>query len=70
MDGVTLADSQFRKHFDAIVVAIMDVETDSIAFNPNGDVALTPGDTLVVLGSAEMVQRLREEGCTALLPTR
>jgi Trk K+ transport system NAD-binding subunit len=48
----------------------MDVETDSIAFNPNGDVALTPGDTLVVLGSAEMVQRLREEGCTALLPTR
>ncbi len=70
LDGVTLAGSQFRKHFDAIVVAIIDADTDAIAFNPKGDVALTPGDSLVVLGSAEMVQKLREEGCTSLETTR
>jgi voltage-gated potassium channel len=63
--GVTLAESDFRKHFDAIVVAIIDGKTQDMAFNPKDDATLRAGDSLVVLGSAEMVQRLREEGCTA-----
>jgi voltage-gated potassium channel len=61
--GSTLAKSNFRANFDAIVVAIIDSETDTVAFNPKGDVELTTGDSLVVLGSSEMVQRVREEGC-------
>ena len=63
--GKTLAGSEFRKRFDAIVVAIIDVETDTMTFNPKEDVELTPGDSLVVMGSAEMVQKLREAGCSA-----
>lgn len=65
LDGTTLAKSQFRQKFDAIVVAIIDCETDTMAFNPKDDAELTPGDSLVVLGSREMVQRLRDEASTA-----
>ena len=68
--GVTFDGSRFRKHFDAIVVAIIDGESEEMCFNPKDDSPLSPGDSLVVLGSAEMVQRLREEGCTALQPTQ
>jgi voltage-gated potassium channel len=65
LDGKTLQESEFRKRFDAIVVAMIDDETDEMVFNPKGDVRLTPGDSLVVLGSAEMVELLRTEGCTS-----
>lgn len=65
LDGTTLAQSQFRQKFDAIVVAIIDSETDTMVFNPKDDAELTPGDSLVVLGSREMVQRLRDEASTA-----
>ncbi|MBO6577386.1 MAG: potassium channel protein [Rhodothermales bacterium] len=61
--GSSLDGSDFRSRFEAIVVAIIDKETDKMVFNPRSDVELTPGDSLVVLGSLEMVQQLREEGC-------
>ncbi|NNE70014.1 MAG: potassium channel protein [Rhodothermales bacterium] len=63
--GATVAASQFRERFDAIIVAIIDSETDEMTFNPKGSVKLTPGDSLVILGSKEMVQRVRQEGCTS-----
>jgi len=63
LDGKSLAASNFRKRFDAIVVAIIDSETDEMRFNPSPRSDLSCGDVLIVLGSEEMVERLREEGC-------
>ncbi len=61
----TLAGSEYGDRFEAIVVAMIQRETGEMVFNPKDDVGLMPGDSLVVLGSSEMVQRLRSDGCTS-----
>ena len=61
----TLAGSNFRKNFNAIVVAVLDRQTDRMQFNPTPEYRFRPGDTLIVLGSTDMIQRLRQEGCAA-----
>lgn len=63
--GKSLAESNFRQQFDAIVIAIIDADTEEMKFNPGPDDRITAGDTLVVLGSEEMIDRLRLRGCTA-----
>lgn len=63
LDGSSLAASNFRKRFDAIVVATIDSETNEMRFNPSPQAEITSGDVLIVLGSKEMVDRLREKGC-------
>lgn len=63
LDGSSLARSNFRKRFDAIVVAIMEARTQDMRFNPDPRAKLRSGDVLIVLGSREMVERLRAEGC-------
>lgn len=62
--GRTLSESQFRQRFDAIVVAIMDGATRMMEFNPSPTIVLKPDDLLIVLGSGEMIERLRREGCS------
>lgn len=62
--GRTLSESQFRQRFDAIVVAIMDSVTQDMDFNPSPTVVIKPDDLLIVLGSGEMIDRLRSEGCS------
>ncbi len=62
--GRTLSESQFRQRFDAMVVAIMDNATLSMDFNPGPTVVIKPNDLLIVLGSGEMIDRLRREGCS------
>lgn len=61
--GKSLAESHFRQQFDAIVIAILDGETSEMHFNPSARTEITPGDILIVLGSEEMIDRLRNEGC-------
>ncbi|NBC18147.1 MAG: potassium channel protein [Bacteroidetes bacterium] len=63
--GKSLSDSNFRQQFDAIVIAIIEGETEEMKFNPGPHDRITAGDTLVVLGSEEMIDRLRVRGCTA-----
>jgi voltage-gated potassium channel len=63
--GKTLADSKFRQQFDAIVVSIIDGVTRNMLFNPESNVVMKAGDVLIVLGSGEMVERLRTGGCVA-----
>jgi len=63
--GKTLQEANFRQRFDAIVVAVMDGKTKGMTFNPGPSAAINDGDTLIVMGSTEMISRLRTEGCSA-----
>ncbi len=60
----SLAESTFRQRFNAIVVAILDSETDEMQFNPSATSTIKAGDILIVLGSQDMINRLRTEGCS------
>lgn len=60
--GKSLADSSFRQQFDAIVIAVMDGETQEMRFNPTAHDKIHVSDILIVLGSQEMIERLRREG--------
>ena len=60
----TLAESNFRQEFNTIVVAILDSQTDRMQFNPSASSVIKAGDTLIVLGSQDMIDRLRNEGCS------
>lgn len=62
--GRTLAESNFRQRFDAVVIGVLDGGTDDLKFNPSPRDKIKAGDILVVLGSNEMITRLRVEGCT------
>lgn len=62
----SLVESHFRQRFDAMVVAIMDFDTLDMTFNPGPEHRIKPNDTLIVMGSIEMIQRLRTDGCTSL----
>lgn len=61
--GKSLAESNLRKNFDAIVVSIMDGKTLEMKFNPDANDCINAGDTLIVLGSREMIGKLRKDGC-------
>ena len=63
--GKSLQEANFRQQFDAIVVAVMDGQTMGMSFNPGPSEQIKAGDTLIVMGSADMITRLRTEGCTA-----
>ena len=61
--GKTLAASHFRQQFDAIVIAVIKNDTAEMTFNPSPHDRIEAGDVLIVLGSSEMIRRLRREGC-------
>ena len=65
LDGRSLAQAQFRQQFDAVVVALIGAEAGEMKFNPSANDLISAGDVLIVLGSHEMIERLREDGCTA-----
>lgn len=64
LDGKSLAEARFRQRFDAVVVALIDAESDEMKFNPSASDLIGAGDILIVLGSREMIDRLRQDGCT------
>lgn len=64
--GKSLAESQFRQHFAAMVIALLDQKTGDMMFNPDPKATISAGDILIVLGSKEMIQRLRDEGSRRL----
>ncbi len=59
--GRSLADVDFRRRFDAIVVAVHNVDEGRWLFNPDALVPLRAGDTLIVLGSPESVRTIRAQ---------
>nr|WP_272506831.1 TrkA C-terminal domain-containing protein [Salinibacter ruber] len=61
--GQTLAESNFRQQFDAIVIGIIDADTGAMTFNPSPTERIDVGDILIVLGETEIIDALRERVC-------
>ena len=62
--GKTLVGSQFRQHFETVVLAVWDEKRGELKYNPSPDTTLQAGDVLIVIGSGAMIDRLRRKGCT------
>ena len=62
LDGRSLAEVDFRRRFDAIVVAVFNAADARWLFNPDALLPLRAGDVLIVLGSPEAVRTIREQG--------
>jgi len=60
LDGHSLRDIDFRRRYDAIVVAVLKGETGDFAFNPDATVPLAAGDTLIVLASQDQLGKIQE----------
>ncbi len=58
--GKNLAESQIRKKYNAIVVAIKK-EDGTMVFNPNFDYVLQEGDTLIFISEQENIDRLKKD---------
>lgn len=63
LDGRSLAQSDFRKRFNAVVIALLNEDTNEWRFNPSPTASMEAGDILIVLGDHDMIKRLRNEGC-------
>lgn len=63
--GKSVAEAHIRQQFDAIVITIIKATTGEMKFNPSLNDRIEAGDTLIVLGSQEMIHRLEREGCRA-----
>ncbi|MFB6099088.1 MAG: TrkA family potassium uptake protein [Salinibacter sp.] len=61
--GQTLAESNFRQQFDAIVIGIIDADTGDMTFNPSPAERIDAGDILIVLGETAVIDTLREKVC-------
>jgi voltage-gated potassium channel len=61
--GQSLAESNFRQQFDAVVIGIIDADTGDMTFNPTPSARIEAGDILIVLGSSEVIQSLRKKVC-------
>lgn len=59
--GASLRDARVRERFGMTVLAVRESESTPWRYNPEADQKLGPGMTLVVLGSAEQVAKLRAE---------
>jgi len=58
--GTTLRDARVRERFGMTVLAMRGRDAEGWTYNPDASEKLTPGMTLVVLGSPEQVAKLRE----------
>ena len=63
LDGRSLAECDFRRRFDAVVIALLDEDTGEWGLNPNPTAPMSAGDILIVLGNLDMIRKLRDEGC-------
>jgi K+ transport systems, NAD-binding component len=61
--GQTLAESNFRQEFEAIVIGIIDADTGAMTFNPSPTERIDAGDILIVLGETSVIDALRERVC-------
>lgn len=57
--GTSLRDARIREKYGMTVLAVRPKNELAFMYNPDADVKLAPGTTLVVLGSAEQVSKLR-----------
>ena len=57
--GTTLRDAKVRERFGMTVLAVQASDSEPWTYNPDADVKIGPGVTLVVLGSSDQVSALR-----------
>ena len=62
LDGRSLAEVDFRRRFQAIVVGVLQAATGDWRFNPDAQLPLAAGDTLIVLASLDQLRKIRDEG--------
>lgn len=62
--GKSLAESNFRQQFDAVVIGIIDAESEAMTFNPTPSERIGPNDILIVLGDSTVIDALCEQVCT------
>jgi voltage-gated potassium channel len=62
--GQSLAESNFRQQFDAVVIGMIDADTGEMTFNPMPTARIDAGDILIVLGDSSVIRALREKVCT------
>ena len=62
--GQSLAESNFRQQFDAVVIGIIDADTGDMTFNPTPTARIDAGDILIVLGDSTVIEALRSKVCT------
>jgi voltage-gated potassium channel len=62
--GQSLAESNFRQQFNAVVIGIIDADSGEMTFNPTPAARIDAGDILIVLGDSTVIQSLREQVCT------
>ncbi|NNF58716.1 MAG: potassium channel protein [Rhodothermaceae bacterium] len=62
--GRSLAEVEFKRRFNAIVVGVQQADRGQWRFNPDATIPIDAGDTLIVLGPADMIRRIRQEGCS------
>jgi voltage-gated potassium channel len=62
--GESLAESNFRQQFNAVVIGIIDADTGDMTFNPLPTARIDAGDILIVLGDSDVIQTLRDKVCT------
>ena len=60
LNGKNLINSEIRKKYDVIVVAIKR-QDGSMLFNPKPDTVILAGDILIVLGASEQIAGLGRE---------
>ncbi|TYP93937.1 voltage-gated potassium channel [Fodinibius salinus] len=61
--GKTLAEAQIRQKFFVVIIAIIPQDKENIQFNPGSEDKISIGDSLIVLGDVDRIEKLREEGC-------
>ncbi|MEM1042605.1 MAG: potassium channel protein [Bacteroidota bacterium] len=70
LDGRSLAESDFRNRFNAVVIAFLNEDANEWRFNPSATATMEAGDILIVLGDHDMIERLRREGGSEARPRR
>jgi voltage-gated potassium channel len=64
LSGKSLAESNFRQQFDAVVIGIIDADTREMTFNPTPSTRIDAEDILIVLGDSDVIDSLQRQVCT------
>jgi len=60
VENRTIREANIFNNIGLVVIAIKDSETGRYIYNPKSDTVLRKDDTLIVLGSAEQVRKLKD----------
>lgn len=59
----SIAESKLRNNYGVAIIAMIPKETNQVRFNPSGNDVICEGDTLIVLGDQQQVDKMRKSAC-------